>query len=122
MILKLTDQQIESMAYRLFELQKLEKEGRELVKENDLISIKKEKTLIGNLMKAKEIDLMADDITTFKVGDIIEHSRFGEGEIIKIDDVWGSKKADINFKDVGLKKLLLGFGLFNVMKKKSEEV
>ena len=119
MILKLTDQQIELMAHRLFELQKLEKEERELVKENDLIRIKKEKALIDNLMKDKEIDLMADDITTFKVGDIVEHSRFGEGEVIKINDVWGSRKADINFKDVGLKKLLLGFGLFNVMKKKS---
>ena len=122
MILKLTDQQIELMTYRLFELQKLEKEERELVKENDLISIKKEKALIDNLMKDKEIDLMADDITTFKVGDIVEHSRFGEGEVIKINDVWGSRKADINFKDVGLKKLLLGFGLFNVIKKKSKEI
>ncbi len=118
MILKLTDQQMESMAYRLLELQRLEKEGRELVKENDLINIKREKTLINNLMKAKEVNLM-DDITALNVGDIVEHSRFGEGEVIKIQDIGGSRKADVNFKNVGLKKLLLGFGMFNVMYKKS---
>ena len=55
-----------------------------------------------------------DDVTTFKVGDIIEHSRFGQGEIVKIYDL-GDSRADVKFKKVGLKKLMLNIG-FSIKK------
>ena len=55
-----------------------------------------------------------DDVTTFKVGDIIEHSRFGQGEIVKIYDLVDSI-ADVKFKKVGLKKLMLNIG-FSIKK------
>ena len=55
-----------------------------------------------------------DDVTTFKVGDIIEHSRFGQGEIVKIYDL-GDSIADVKFKKVGLKKLMLNMG-FSIKK------
>ncbi len=54
-----------------------------------------------------------DDVTDFKVGDIIEHSRFGQGEIVKINDFGNT--ADIKFKEVGLKKLMLKSG-FSIKK------
>ena len=56
-----------------------------------------------------------DDVTDFRVGDIIEHSRFGQGEIVEINDLGGTIKADINFKKVGLKKLMLNIG-FSIKK------
>ena len=50
-----------------------------------------------------------DDDTTFKVGDIIEHIRFGQGEIVKIHE-FGDSVVDVKFKKVGLKKLMLNMG------------
>jgi len=113
MILKLTDQQIELMAYRMFELTKLEK--NENTTEAELKKINKEKILIGNLMKNKEVNLMADDATALKVGDIVEHNRFGQGEIVEINNLGGTIKADIKFKESGLKRLLLSVG-FSIKK------
>ncbi|NQY07181.1 MAG: UvrD-helicase domain-containing protein [Flavobacteriaceae bacterium] len=43
------------------------------------------------------------------VGNIVEHIRFGKGEVLKIEGVGGDKKAEINFENGGIKKLLLRF-------------
>ncbi|BAO56780.1 ATP-dependent helicase [Nonlabens marinus] len=42
-------------------------------------------------------------------GMMVEHARFGRGEVVNIEGVGGEKKAEIRFQVGGLKKLLLRF-------------
>lgn len=49
------------------------------------------------------------DIPKYNVGDSVIHPNFGEGVIIKIDDVCSSPKAWIKFKEYGEKCVLLAF-------------
>lgn len=48
-------------------------------------------------------------------GTKVEHSRFGRGEILKIDGVGADKKAEIRFQVGGIKKLLLRFAKLKVL-------
>tara|TARA_R110000787_G_scaffold17180_1_gene54190 strand:- start:21436 stop:23754 length:2319 start_codon:yes stop_codon:yes gene_type:complete len=49
------------------------------------------------------------------VGTIVEHVRFGKGNITKIEGVGADTKAEINFANGGLKKLLLRFAKLKVL-------
>ncbi|MCX2682015.1 UvrD-helicase domain-containing protein [Galbibacter sp. EGI 63066] len=49
------------------------------------------------------------------VGNKVEHSRFGKGEIIKLEGVGNDKKAEIRFDNGGIKKLLLRFAKLDVI-------
>ncbi|HET8753225.1 MAG TPA: 3'-5' exonuclease, partial [Salinimicrobium sp.] len=42
-------------------------------------------------------------------GDRVEHLRFGKGKVLKIDGIGQDKKAEIDFENGGIKKLLLKF-------------
>ena len=46
-------------------------------------------------------------------GDIIEHSRFGIGEVIKIEGTGDNCKATVSFRNSGTKQLLLKFAKYN---------
>jgi DNA helicase-2/ATP-dependent DNA helicase PcrA len=48
-------------------------------------------------------------------GTIVEHVRFGKGRIMKIEGVGADTKAEINFANGGLKKLLLRFAKLKVI-------
>jgi DNA helicase-2/ATP-dependent DNA helicase PcrA len=48
-------------------------------------------------------------------GMIVEHARFGRGEVVNLEGIGGEKKAEINFKVGGLKKLLLRFAKLEVV-------
>lgn len=50
-----------------------------------------------------------------KKGATVEHMRFGKGKVINIEGVGADKKAEINFENGGLKKLLLRFAKLNVL-------
>jgi DNA helicase-2/ATP-dependent DNA helicase PcrA len=50
------------------------------------------------------------------VGTIVEHVRFGQGKIMKVEGVGADTKAEINFENGGLKKLLLRFAKLNVIR------
>ena len=50
-----------------------------------------------------------------EVGSIVEHVRFGKGKIVKIEGLGADTKAEINFENGGLKKLLLRFAKLNVL-------
>lgn len=52
-----------------------------------------------------------------KVGSIVEHKRFGQGEIKSLIDAGDTAKARINFKENGEKELLLKFAPLSVVKK-----
>jgi DNA helicase-2/ATP-dependent DNA helicase PcrA len=49
------------------------------------------------------------------VGNIVEHMRFGKGEVLKIEGVGTDVKAEINFEHGGVKKLLLRFAKLEVI-------
>ncbi len=49
------------------------------------------------------------------VGNIVEHMRFGKGEVLSIEGVGADVKAEINFEHGGVKKLLLRFAKLEVL-------
>jgi len=48
-------------------------------------------------------------------GNQVEHIRFGKGMVLKIDGVGQDKKAEINFENGGIKKLLLRFAKLKLL-------
>ncbi|MCR4874722.1 MAG: UvrD-helicase domain-containing protein [Clostridia bacterium] len=61
----------------------------------------------------KEIKPVSDkDLTQFKVGQIVEHTKFGKGEIISIS----GENADIKFEGLGVKKFNLRLAPISVVK------
>jgi DNA helicase-2/ATP-dependent DNA helicase PcrA len=48
-------------------------------------------------------------------GTLVEHVRFGKGKILKIEGVGADTKAEIDFENGGLKKLLLRFAKLKVV-------
>ena len=48
-------------------------------------------------------------------GNEVEHMRFGKGKVLSIDGVGQDKKAEINFENGGIKKLLLKFAKLKVL-------
>ena len=49
------------------------------------------------------------------VGNIIEHNRFGRGEVLSLEGAGANKKAEIKFGTVGKKKLLLQFAKLKII-------
>lgn len=49
------------------------------------------------------------------VGNIVEHNRFGKGEVIKLEGAGANKKAEIQFGTAGKKNLLLKFANLKVI-------
>jgi len=48
-------------------------------------------------------------------GTLVEHMRFGRGKILKIEGAGADTKAEINFENGGIKKLLLRFAKLNIL-------
>lgn len=69
-----------------------------------------------NLKKVSQVssgsNLFDDKIT---VGNIVEHNRFGRGEVIKLEGSGANKKAEIQFGAAGKKNLLLKFANLKVI-------
>ena len=51
-----------------------------------------------------------------KVGDMIEHQRFGVGTVIKMEGAGENLKATVEFKNAGTKQLLLKFAKYTIIK------
>ncbi len=49
------------------------------------------------------------------VGTMVEHVRFGKGKILNVEGVGADTKAEIDFENGGLKKLLLRFAKLKVV-------
>ncbi|MDR0745999.1 MAG: UvrD-helicase domain-containing protein [Mediterranea sp.] len=50
-----------------------------------------------------------------QVGQMIEHERFGVGEVMKIEEAGDNTKATIHFRNAGDKQLLLRFARFKIL-------
>ncbi|MBS9774632.1 MAG: UvrD-helicase domain-containing protein [Tenacibaculum sp.] len=81
--------------------------------------IEKKKNIIppkGKMKKVSEttpkINLFDDNIV---VGNIVEHNRFGVGEVLSLEGEGPNKKAEIMFNAIGKKKLLLQFAKLKVL-------
>ena len=55
-----------------------------------------------------------DDPNKIMQGMTIEHQRFGEGKVLKIEGVPPNKKATVFFKNAGQKQLLLKFAKLKI--------
>ncbi|MDC0177930.1 ATP-binding domain-containing protein, partial [Polaribacter sp.] len=83
--------------------------------ERDLVA-KKEILIPKNL---KKVSLTSANTNLFDgnivVGNIVEHNRFGSGEVLSLEGNGPNKKAEIKFGTVGKKKLLLQFAKLKVI-------
>ncbi|SKB61659.1 DNA helicase-2 / ATP-dependent DNA helicase PcrA [Salegentibacter holothuriorum] len=50
-----------------------------------------------------------------EAGNVVEHMRFGKGKVLAIDGVGQDKKAEIDFENGGIKKLLLRFAKLKML-------
>ncbi len=67
---------------------------------------------IGKSVGSPNINLFDGKLT---VGNVVEHMRFGKGEVLKIEGAGADTKAEINFQHGGVKKLLLRFAKLDVL-------
>ena len=58
----------------------------------------------------------AASVTGVRAGQMIEHERFGLGEVMKVEGTGDNAKATMHFKNAGDKQLLLRFARFKVIK------
>lgn len=54
-------------------------------------------------------------IIQLEEGQRVEHSRFGQGQVVKIEGIGQDKKAEIDFDTGGIKKILLRFAKLKVL-------
>ena len=59
--------------------------------------------------------MASDDASRVKVGDIIEHSHFGVGEVIELLDAPSGRQMKVNFKSQGVKLMILKFVKFKII-------
>ena len=78
--------------------------------ENNLRKLRRIKPVTSSA--SKNIDAKDLNIST---GTIVEHVRFGKGSVIRIEGSGADTKAEINFSNGGLKKLLLRFAKLKVI-------
>ena len=57
----------------------------------------------------------AAPVNGLQVGNVIEHERFGIGEVLKMEGVGDNCKATVKFRNAGEKQLLLKFARFKVI-------
>jgi len=55
------------------------------------------------------------DTVKLEAGNEVEHIRFGKGKVLNIDGIGQDKKAEINFENGGVKKLLLRFAKLKLL-------
>jgi DNA helicase-2/ATP-dependent DNA helicase PcrA len=57
----------------------------------------------------------SDSLQTLKVGQVIEHERFGVGDVVKVEGSGDNLKATVQFRNAGVKQLLLKFARFKIL-------
>ncbi len=85
------------------------KMDRDLVKKKEIVIPKNMKKVSQTTAK---INLFDENLV---VGNIVEHNRFGAGEVLSLEGSGPNKKAEIKFGTVGKKKLLLQFAKLRVI-------
>jgi DNA helicase-2/ATP-dependent DNA helicase PcrA len=78
-----------------------------------------EKIIISTPKNLKPVSKAGGSVNLFDsklaVGNLVEHLRFGKGEVLKIEGVGSDTKAEIKFDKGGVKKLLLRFAKLEII-------
>ncbi|MGA9270382.1 MAG: 3'-5' exonuclease, partial [Lutimonas sp.] len=70
----------------------------------------------GNYKKISEVsNIVLSDGSDLKLGSVVEHGKFGRGEVIALDGTGGNQKAEIRFDSGETKKLLLQFAKLKII-------
>lgn len=59
--------------------------------------------------------MASSDATKVKIGDMIEHSHFGVGEVLELIDAPSGRQMKVNFKNQGIKLMILKFVKFKIL-------
>lgn len=102
---------------------KFEKSGKPTFKKKEpeqKINFQPQKNLISlNSRLAKQATTSkpvdAELNKSLKIGDVVAHEKFGQGQILDIEGSWPESKATINFIQAGEKKLLLKYAKLNLV-------
>ena len=93
-----------------FEKKKFQNNKKPVIKKNP-------NPMPKNLKKIADLDSKTgNDNQDIKIGDWVEHSRFGKGQIIDLEGKGSNKKALIRFENGGEKRLLLKFAKLKNLK------
>ena len=76
----------------------------------------KKVSAVSGSSSAQSVASNAASVTGVRAGQMIEHERFGLGEVMKVEGTGDNAKATIHFKNAGDKQLLLRFARFKVIK------
>ncbi len=88
----------------------IQRKRKDFIKKQNLSPIK------GTLKKVSKTQVKPNLFDgEISVGNIVEHNRFGRGEVINIEGKGPDKKAEIQFGTMGKKKLLLQFAKLKVI-------
>jgi len=85
---------------------------------NNINSKEKPRTIqVSTPKNLKKVSAVGSNLFDSKlaVGNIVEHTKFGKGEVIKLEGIGSNKKAEINFNSVGTKNLLLQFAKLKIL-------
>ena len=77
-------------------------------------NLKKVSAVSGNSTPSSASSASAS-IAEIQAGQMIEHERFGLGEVVKVEGAGDNAKATIRFKNAGEKQLLLRFARFKII-------
>lgn len=77
-------------------------------------NLKKVSAVSGNSTSSSASSASAS-IAGIQAGQMIEHERFGLGEVVKVEGAGDNAKATIRFKNAGEKQLLLRFARFKII-------
>ena len=75
----------------------------------------KKVSAVGGSSSAQMVSSGSASVAGVQVGQMIEHERFGLGEVLKVEGTGDNAKATIHFKNAGDKQLLLRFARFKVV-------
>ncbi|MGB1042246.1 MAG: ATP-dependent helicase [Tenacibaculum sp.] len=88
-------------------------------KRKEFLAKKEKPNMIPPKSKMKKVSEASPKMNLFQgdivVGNIVEHNRFGTGEVLALEGKGPNKKAEIKFGTVGKKKLLLQFAKLKVI-------
>jgi DNA helicase-2/ATP-dependent DNA helicase PcrA len=84
---------------------------------NNLIRFKKPKNKIQlkRIKSYSSLNLSISNYVDINKGDLINHNRFGKGKVIETEGEGADKKADVEFKTSGVKRILLKFAKYELL-------
>ena len=74
----------------------------------------KNKIKLKELKKTSPINIQSTNYIDINKGDLIIHNRFGKGKVLETEGTGPDKKAEVEFKTSGVKRILLKFAKYDI--------